>query len=163
VGKRKSGKKRREEQRDEEKGSEAEKEQSGVWRRAMDVISSVTETIRPLLQPLLSSTSIICILLFMVFYSLIRVEMTMRNLSQVPVTQNNGNFGSGRVVQTGLWEWIESRIESVSKEERDGQFLWQHLGGDSLTAEGLEDVEDAIRTTEGKLKALKALVEKRKT
>jgi hypothetical protein len=40
--------------------------------------------------------------------------------------------------------------------------LWKNLGGDSLTNEGLEDVEDAIRTTEGKLKALKGLVEKKR-
>jgi hypothetical protein len=162
TGKKKPGKKRREEQQDDEKRLEEKKESGGVWGKVGDVIGNVTEILGPLLKPLLSSTSLICILLFMVFYALIRVEIAMRSLGQVSVTQSTGRLGFGRTDQSGLWDWIETRIESVAKDERDGHLLWQNLGGDSLTDEGLEDVEDAIRTTEGKLKALKGLVEKKR-
>ena len=163
TGKRKLEKIRREEEEDEEKALEEKKEPGGARRRVIDVIASVTETLTPILKPVSSWTSVLCVLLLMVFYALVRVEMTMRNMSQVRGPQATGHLSFGRGDERGLWEWIDTRIESVTKEALDGDSLRQNLGDHVLTDEGLEDVENAIRTTEGKLKALKALVKKRKT
>ena len=162
TGKRKLEKIRREEQEDE-KASEEKNEPGGPRRRMKDVIASVTETIKPILTPLFSWASVLCILLLMVFYALVRVEMTMRNMSQVRGSQSTGHLSFGMGAERGLWEWIDTRIESVTKEELDGDVLRQNLGDQGLTDESLEDVENAIRTTEGKLNALKALIQKRKT
>ena len=165
-GKKKSGKQKREERKDDERATETKKERAGILGMVYEAAESMVDVVGPMMKPLMSSTCIISVLLFMVFYALIRVERTMRKISagtlSTPRTESKAQLNFGSADQNVLWDWIDTRIGSVSKEERDGQLIWNNLATDGLTEPGLEEVEDAIRTTEGKLKALKALVEKRK-
>jgi hypothetical protein len=57
---------------------------------------------------------------------------------------------------------VDSRVGKVSQQERDGRVIWDTLVDEGLEQHGLESIEDVIRTTEGKLKALKGVVEKKR-
>lgn len=164
--KKKSGKRKREEHKDEEQQMEVKKERTGILGNVLEAAVSIGDVLGPLVKPLLSSTCLISVLLIMVLFALIRVERTMRKLSAgtLPATRTEsaGQLKFGSAEQDVLWDWIDTRIRKVSKEERDGQLIWNNLADNGLSDGGLEDVEDAIRTTEGKLKALKAVVEKKK-
>ena len=166
IGGKKSGKRKREEHKDEERETETKKERAGILGKVREAAESVGDIVGPMVKPLMSSTWIISVLLFMVFYALIRVERTMSKISagtlRTPRTESTAQLNFGRADQNVLWDWIDTRIGSVSKEERDGRLIWNNLANDGMTEQGLEELEDAIRTTEGKLRALKAVVEKRK-
>jgi len=166
-GKRKSGKRKKEESRDEEKPAEEIAQRSGLVGNLLQMGESLGDILGPVVKSLFSWSGLISILLVLVLFALIRVERTMRNLS-------SGNITPGRPESSvrepalqntdgdSLWDWIDSRIEKVSKDDRDGRVIWNTLVSEGLVEQGLEKVEDVIRTTEGKLQALKGVVEKRK-
>jgi hypothetical protein len=164
--KKKSGKRKREEHKDDEQATETKKERAGILGKIYDAAENVGDVVGPMVKPLMSSTCIMSVLLVMVFYALIRVERTMSKLSSSNLstsrTESTAQLKFGSPDQHLLWDWIDTRIGRVSKEERDGQLIWNNLASDGLMEQDLKEVEDAIRTTEGKLKALKAMVEKRK-
>ena len=165
-GKKKSSKRKREEYKDDEGVVEVKKDRAGILGKVTEAAGNVGDIVGPVVKPLLTSTCIISVLLLLVFYALVRVERTMSKFSVR--TFNTARHDSAaelsfeRAEQDVLWDWIDTRIGSVSKEERDGQLIWNNLANNGVREEGLDEVEDAIRTTEGKLKALKAAVEKRK-
>ena len=164
-GKKKGGKRKKEELKDTERPPDVKKSRGGIFGRVQEAAESTGDVLGPVVKPLFSSTCIISILLLMVFYALIRVERTMSKLSARPITDRKESavdLGFGHAEQSALWDWIDTRVGSISKEERDGRLIWNKLANDGVSEGGLGDVEEAIRTTEGKLKALKAAVEKRK-
>ena len=165
-GKKKFAKQKREEYKDDERATETKKERTGILSKVNEAAESLRDVVGPMVKPLMSSSAIISVLLFMVFYALIRVERTMSKISAGTLstsrTESTAQLNLGSADQNVLWDWIDTRIGSVSKEERDGRLIWNNLAGDGLTEQGMEEIEEAIRTTEGKLNALKAVVEKRK-
>jgi len=165
-GKKKGGKRKKEELKDAEKPPDVQKGRSGIFGRFQEAAESTADVMAPVLKPLFSSTCLISVLLLMVFYALIRVERTMRTLSAKSIldrAESAVDLGFGHIEQSALWDWIDTRVASVSKEERDGRLIWNNLANDGIISErGIDDVEEAIRTTEGKLNALKAAVEKSK-
>jgi hypothetical protein len=162
----KSGRRKRDEHKDEEQEIEVKKEGAGLLSKLREAAESVGDVVVPLVKPFLSSTSIISILLIMVFFALIRVERTMNKISAKTLASSRsesvGHLNFGMTEQNLLWDWIDTRIGSVTKEGRDGQLIWNNLAADGIPEKGLEEVKDAIRITEGKLNALKAEVEKKK-
>ena len=164
-GKKKGGKRKKEELKDAETPPDEKKGRSGIFGRIQEAAESTGDVVGPVVKPLFSSTSLISVLLLMVFYALIRVERTMSKLSARSTTDRTASaaeLGFGHIEQSALWDWIDTRVGSISKEERDGRLIWNKLAKDGISNGGLDDVEEAIRTTEGKLKALKAAVEKRR-
>jgi hypothetical protein len=164
--KKKSGKRKREEYKDEEMGSEMKNERTGILEKVAEAAGNVGDVIGPLIKPLFSATWLISLLLLMVVFALIRVERVMSKISSGTFSatrmESTASMNFGSAEQKVLWDWIDTRIGIVSKKERDGLLIWNNLASDGLSEGELEEVEDAIRTTEGKLKALKAVVEKRK-
>ena len=164
-GKKKGGKRKKEEMKDAETPPDEKKGRSGIFGRIQEAAESTGDVVGPVVKPLFSSTCLISVLLLMVFYALIRVERTMSKLSArstMDRTASAAELGFGHIEQSALWDWIDTRVGSISKEERDGRLIWNNLASDGISNGGLDDVEESIRTTEGKLKALKAAVEKRK-
>ena len=166
AGKKKGGKRKQEANRDEQPPTEQASERGGALGTAQQIVENLGDILGPIFTPLFSSTGLISLLLLLVFYALIRVERTMSKLS---LTTDSGGSSSllreevhGSLDQERLWEWIDARVGVVKKEHRDGQVMWRNLMSVDGTPEGLDEVEDAIRTTEGKLVALKAAVEKRR-
>jgi hypothetical protein len=162
-GKKRSAKEKKEETRDEERPAEEKAERSGVFSTLLQVGETVGDVLGPIVKPLFSSAGIISILLVMVFYALIRVERTMRTIGTVPTSRPasvpDPPFRSS---EDSVWDWVDSRIGKVSQQERDGKVIWNTLVDEGLEQHGLESIEDVIRTTEGKLKALKGVVEKKR-
>ena len=163
----KSGKRKGEEEsKVEEEQPEAKKERIGVLAKIQGTAADIGNALAPIVKPLLSPTGIIAVLLILVLFALIRVERTMRKLPAQAMSTSkepprlNINFGSDE--RNLLWDWIDSRIEQVSKQEIDGRLIWNNLVMDRMGNRGLDEIQDAIRTTEGKLNALKGIVEKRK-
>jgi VAD1 Analog of StAR-related lipid transfer domain len=164
-GKKKAGKRKREEYKGDEGLDTVQKERTGVLGKVTDLTSTVGDTVGGMCKPLFTSTGVVTVLLLMVFCALIRVERTMNRISNgAPSTQHSPaeDLKVGYLEHDALWEWIDSRIGKANKEERDGQLIWNSLAKDGVGNKGLDEVEDAIRTTEGKLKALKGIVEKKK-
>jgi hypothetical protein len=164
-GKKKGGKRKKEELKDTERLPDLRKGRGGIFGKVQEAAESTGDVLGPVVKPLFSSTCLISILLLMVFYALIRVERTMSKLSArstIDRAESAIDLGFGHVEQNALWDWIDTRVGSISKEERDGRLIWNNLANEGVLDGGLGDVEEAIRTTEGKLKALKAAVEKRK-
>lgn len=166
IGKKKGGKRKREENRDEQPTEEAQPERSGVLGTAQQIFESLGDILGPLVKSLFSSTGLISFLLILVFYALIRVERTMSKLSLTAGSPSSSSTlryePHGKLDQEKLWDWIDARVGVVKKEHRAGQIMWDNLMNVDGSREGLDEVEEAIRTTEGKLVALKAAVEKRK-
>jgi hypothetical protein len=164
-GKKKGGKRKREENKDEKAPTEENKERGGVIGIVQQVAESVGDILGPLVKPLFSSTGLISFLLILVFYGLVRVERTMSKLSTGKLAPGSSDTtrSTGYVDQEMLWDWIDSRIGKVSKETRDGQVIWNNLVNEGMTQAGLEEVEDAIQITEGKLKALKGAVGRKRS
>ena len=136
------------------------------WARVQEAAGAAGDVLGPVLKSLFSSTSLISVLLLMVFFALIRVERIMSKLSMGLTMDRVGSapdLGFGHAEQSVLWEWIDTRVGSISKEDRDGRLICNNLAKEGISDVGLVDVEEAIRTTEGKLKALKAAIAKRKT
>jgi len=167
-GKKKSSKRKRgDENKPEESEREAKKERTGVLGKVLIPAQDIGDAVAPMVRPLLSPTGIIAVLLILVLFALIRVERTMRKLPTGAMSSKepprlNSKFGPDE--RNLLWDWIDSRIEQVSKQEIDGKLIWNNLAMvDGMVGnQGLDEVQDAIRTTEGKLSALKGIVEKRK-
>lgn len=164
IGKKKSGKRKREERRDDEGLAEVKKDRAGILGKVQEAAENVGDVVVPVIKPLFSSTCLISVLLITVFYALIRVERSVRELSAESSTRrgDSTNVNPRLIEQNELWDWIDTRIRCISKQERDGQLIWNNLACEGAPESGLQELEDAIRTTEGKLNALKAVVEKRK-
>ena len=166
VGKKKGGKRKLEESRDEQPVAEQRSERRGLIGTAQQTVGELGDVFGPLIKPLFSSTGLVSFLLILVFSALVRMERTMAKLSLTPqsVVPSNilRNEAHSPVDQEWLWDWIDARIGSVKKESRAGQVMWDNLMSAGGTKGELAEVEEAIRTTEGKLLALKAAVEKRK-
>jgi hypothetical protein len=166
TGKKKSGKRKMEENRDEQPPAEQRPDRRGLIGTAQQMVESLGDVLGPLMKPLFSSTGLVSFLLILVFYALIQMERTVAKLSLTPQSLSPSNILRNEahrpVDQEWLWDWIDARIGSVDKESRAGQVLWGNLMSADGTQGELAEVEEAIRTTEGKLVALKAAVEKRK-
>ena len=166
TGKKKGGKRKREEDREEQPPTEQTAERTGVVGTAQQIVDSLGDIVGPLFKPLFSSTGLVSLLLLLVFCALIRVERTMSKMSlsadSVGASSVLRKEGQGKLDQERLWEWIDARVGAVNKEHRDGGVMWGNLMSVDGSQEGLDEVAEAIRTTEGKLVALKAVVEKRK-
>lgn len=168
AGKKKSSKRKRgEENKSEESEREAKKERTGVLGKVLIPAQDIGDVVAPVVRPLCSPTGIIAVLLVLVLFALIRVERTMRKLPAGAMSSKepprlNINFGPDE--RNLLWDWIDSRIEQVSKQEIDGKLIWNNLAmaNGMVGEQKLDEIQDAIRTTEGKLNALKGIVEKRK-
>jgi hypothetical protein len=165
-GKKKSSRRKKEDTQDEQRPPEENAESTGIIGTCWQIGGSVGDILTPMLKPVFSSTGVISILLIMVFYALIRVERTMSALPVGKLSTSRSDSAPelplGSAEQGSLWDWVDSRVGKVSQESRDGKMIWKNLVNEGLEEQGVEDIEDVIRTTESKLNALKRVVEKKR-
>jgi hypothetical protein len=164
TSKKKSSKKRREDPTDGQARETEVAEHGRGFSTIGGLAGRMGSIIFPVSRTLFSSTGIISFLFILVLCVLIRVERTMKQLSLDSTGKHSsGSFRDGNYGLQGdenLWEWVGTRIEKARKEVQDGQLIWNNVAGKAGTSDGMEDVEEAIRVTEGKLDALKVIAQR---
>jgi hypothetical protein len=161
VNRKKSGKRKRDDQR----GAGPEETQAAEPIKSWSsdgLIGSLTSYISPLVRALFSTTGFTALLFMLVLVILLRVELVMKKVSllQSEVSPELGKTKFFELAgEADLWDWVSTRVERVSKEIQDGRYVWNNLEkGIAMSDNGLKDVEEAIRVTEKKLTALKGAV-----
>jgi VAD1 Analog of StAR-related lipid transfer domain len=122
-------------------------------------VQSIGRLLLQVMASVFSSTGVIAIILILVLYGLLRVERTINRISAGSMSESHEfspvfqpSLDRGR-----LWSWIDTRVKNICEEERDGQLIWNNFA-EQFGPSGIQEVQDAIRFTEGKLKALKRVV-----
>jgi len=161
-GKKRSSKRRSNDQTDEAPRETAATEHTKPWSSLDAVGGSIISIVSPAIRALSSSTGITVLLLILVLCALIRVEQAMKQISLFSMNNSPELSKGGNIDLVGedeLWDWVGTRVEKASREVQDGQIIWNRLRNDvEINGGELKDVDEAIRVTERKLDALKDAV-----
>jgi VAD1 Analog of StAR-related lipid transfer domain len=159
--KKKPSKRKREDLKVEAEVPVVEVEKKGMLIMFLDIALKMPDYLGAIFRFLFTTSGLIALLLLMVFYALVRVEVTLKRISDRPVEAfQPGDVPLRQQDYDSLWSWVDTRVGEINRNSKDGQVIWNRLNGEELGDEGIREVEDVIRTTEGKLDALKSVLAK---
>ncbi|ODQ53302.1 hypothetical protein SAICODRAFT_25375 [Saitoella complicata NRRL Y-17804] len=154
-------------------------------------IADMLGPVGDILRPVLNTTGLLTLLLIIVIWNLRGVQQAVRDVATIEARRGLEVGGDGlspllwREQEEGLWQWMEARagintanngaaIPDSGRPKKHGEALWRRLKLENvvqrkkevMAAKGEDwmtrrEIEEAVRITEERLRALKGAVERR--